>query len=58
MFCFIAKLKSSKEKINIWNKYHFNKKIKEKMENAKKLKNLNEEIIRVGMDNVKYIKEK
>lgn len=58
MFIFISKLKLLKENILKWNREHFNNIFKEKLEIEDKLKNLNQEIIKYGMNSEKYILEK
>ena len=58
MFIFISKLKMLKENILRWNRVHFNNIFKEKVEVEDKLKNLNQEIIKYGMNYDKYILEK
>lgn len=57
-FIFISKLKLLKENILRWNKEHFNNIFKEKLEIEDKLKNLNQEIIKYGMNYEKYNLEK
>lgn len=47
-----------KENILKWNKARSNNILKEKLKNEEDLKNLNQEIIKKGIDNEKYIKEK
>ena len=47
-----------KDKILKWNKNHFNDIFKEKLEVESKLKGLNEEVIRKGMNNESYLLEK
>ena len=58
MFIFVSKLKLLKEKILRWNREHFNNIFKEKMEIENRLKNLNQEIIKHGMNNDSYFLEK
>ena len=58
IFIFISKLKILKEKILKWNKEHFNNIFNEKTEIEDKLKNLNLEIIKHGMNNESYLLEK
>lgn len=58
MFVFVSKLKWLKEKILRWNRENFNNIFKEKMEIEDKLKNLNLEIIKHGMNNKTYVLEK
>ena len=47
-----------KENIQKWNKTHFNNIFQDKLTNEENLKKLNNEIIKNGMDNEKFIKEK
>ena len=56
-FFFVTKMKIFKRKIIGWNKAHFNKIFKLKHE-IEELKNLNNEVIKKGMDKEKYMKEK
>ena len=58
MFCLITKMKNLKKKIKEWNKKHFKNIFKTKLEIEEELKNPNNEVIRNGMDNKKYLKEK
>ena len=58
MFIFISKLKLVKEKMLRWNRLHFNNIFKEKMEIEEKLKILNEDIIKRGMNVESYHQEK
>ena len=58
MFVFISKLKFLKENILRWNREHFNNIFKEKLEIEEKLKNLNQHIIKYGMNNDSYMLEK
>lgn len=58
MFYFIVKLKLLIEKIIKQNTEHFNNIFKDKLDNEEELKNLNEEVIKKVMNNVRYTKEK
>ena len=58
MFRFITKMKNLKRKIIEWNKEHFKNIFETKLEIEEELKNLNNEVIKKGMDNCKYMKEK
>ena len=58
MFIFISKLKLLKENILRWNRDHFNNIFKEKLEIEDKLKNLNQDIIKHGMNYERYNLEK
>lgn len=58
IFIFISKLKLLRENILRWNREHFNNIFKEKLKSEDKLKNLNQEIIKYGMNYEKYILEK
>ena len=57
MFC--CKLEIDKRKKTIkWNNENFNNIFIEKLDNEEELKKFNEEIIKVGMNNDKYIRGK
>jgi hypothetical protein len=58
MFIFISKLKMLKENILRWNREHFNDIFKEKLEIEGKLQELNQDIIKYGMNTEKYNLEK
>ena len=58
MFIFISKLKSLKENMLRWNRLHFNNIFKEKIDIEEKLKLLNQDIIRRGMNFESYSLEK
>ena len=58
MFIFMSKIKMLKDKILKWNKQHFNNIFKEKLEVEAKLKDLNAEVIKRGMNNESYLLEK
>ena len=54
----MSKLKYIKGKILKWNKEHFGNIFKEKAENEEELTNLNKEVIKNGMNNNTYYREK
>lgn len=58
MYIFVSKINMLKEKILNWNKDHFKNVFKEKLETEDKLKTLNQEIIKYGMDYKGYELEK
>lgn len=58
MFIFISKMKMLKERILRWNQEHFNNIFKEKIDIEDKLRNLNLEIIKKGMNNESFLLEK
>lgn len=58
MFIFVSKMKMLKEKILRWNKEHFKNIFKEKLDVENRLKELDQEIIKYGMNNDSYLLEK
>lgn len=57
MLIFISKMKILKEEILRWNKQHFNI-VKEKLDIEERLRELNLEIVKKGMNNDSYLLEK
>ena len=58
MYVFVAKMKKLKERILRWNKEHFKDIFKEKIDIENQLKELNSEVIKKGMNNDSYMREK
>lgn len=57
-FKIVTKLKKIKQQLTIWNKVHFGNIFTQKIEIKKEMEKTNEEVIRLGMNNILYQKEK